>query len=156
MGDSVYRDTLSHNLTYIPTKYSVITYKLKISSSQWDKHSMRNMKTEHHPVCASHRNVKAVVLVTEQGPTDVASAPSEHSQSNDAPLHLQRNDWVIMTTLASLPHPHPLPPPPTLPPIFFLAYVWDGLFTNSFYPSCFSLCLSFASRSRAPIFLFMV
>lgn len=93
------------------------------------------MKTKHHPVCASCRNVEAskVVVVTEQGPTDVASAPSERAQSDDAPLHLQRNDWVVMTTLASLPHLSP--PPSVFTPSFEFSFWYecekmDDLFTN--------------------------
>ncbi len=83
-----------------------------------------DMKTDHHSVCASPRNVEAavVVVVIEQGPTDVASAPHEHAQSDDAPLHLKRNDWVIVTTT-----PHPPPPFSHLPLNFpFGINVWDN------------------------------
>lgn len=57
-------------------------------------------------------------MPTEQGPTVVASAPSERAQSDDAPLlHLQRNNRVVTTTLTAPPLLLPLLPPPPPPPL---------------------------------------
>lgn len=100
------------------------------------------------------------VVVTEQGPTDVASAPSERAQSDDAPLHLQRNDRVVMTTLASLPHLSP--PPSVFTPSFEFSFwyeceIMDDLFTNMvllslsflfFFESSFSVLFSFLNRAH--------